>query len=105
MTDAEKILLVQSMTDETDSTVISAFLSMAAEAIRHYADPYKMRDETELLEEYGGVQVKAASYYLNKRGGDGEISHSENGISRTYEAADLPPSLLQEIVPYCGVIS
>lgn len=105
MTDAAKIVLVQSMTDETDADVISAFLDLAGDAVYHYADPYKQTDKTELLEHYGGVQARAAAYYLNKRGAEGQASHSENGIGRSYEAADLPDSLLKEITPICGVVS
>ena len=37
------------------------------------------------------------------RGAEGEKSHSENGISRTYENAELPDSLLREITPIAGV--
>jgi len=105
MIDSEKVVLVKAMTDETDDTIISAFLSLAGDAVAHYVDPYGIRNREEVLDAYGGVQVKAAAYYLNKRGGEGETAHSENGISRSYEAADLPPSILREIVPYCGVIS
>ena len=105
MTDATKIALVKSMTDETDADTISAFIELAGDAIYHYADPYKQTDKRELLENYGGVQARAAAYFLNKRGADGEVGHSENGINRSYEAADLPDSLLKEITPICGVVS
>ena len=30
-------------------------------------------------------------------GAEGELSHSENGISRTYEKSDISPSLLSKI--------
>lgn len=105
MTDAAKIVLVQSMTDETDADVISAFLELAGDAVYHYADPYKQTDKTKLLEHYGGVQARAAAYFLNKRGGDGQTAMTENGIRREYEKADLPPSLLSEITPLCGTVN
>lgn len=104
MTDVEKITLVQAMTNEEDADVISAFLDLAGEAICHYADPYKTKDKESLLNEYYGVQVRAAAYYINKIGAEGQISHSENGISRTYENAELPDSLLREITPICGAV-
>lgn len=103
MTDAEKIVLVQAMTDEEDDDIISAFLSMAGDAIWHYVDPFKTTTKEDVLTEYGAVQAKAAAYFLNKRGADGEAAHSENGISRTYESGDLPQSLLREITPKVGV--
>lgn len=102
MTDAEKIVLVEAMTDETDDDVVSAFLSMAGDAVYHYADPYKTTDKDTILAEYGGVQARAAAYYLNKRGAEGQVSHGENGISRGYETGDLPDSLKREITPKVG---
>ena len=103
MTDAEKIEIVKAMTDETNDTTISAFLSIAGEAVYHAACPYGNGSRDKVLEEYSGVQCRAAAYYLNKRGADGEKSHNENGISRSYESGDLPESLLREITPMAGV--
>lgn len=103
MTEIEKAILVQAMTDETDSAVISAFLELAGDAIYHVVDPFKTVDKATALEDYGGVQARAAAYYLNKRGAEGQTSMGENGISRGYEKADLPPSLLREITPLCGI--
>ncbi len=104
MTDAEKIIMVKAMSDETDEDVISAFLSMAGDAIYHYADPFQNGVKDDFLDHYGSVQAKAAAYYLNKRGAEGQVSHSENGISRGYENGDLPDSLLKEITPFCGAV-
>ena len=102
MTDEEKVAMVKAMTDETDGEVVSAFLSLAGESIYRYADPYGVNEKETILERYGGVQVRAAAYLLNKRGAEGQSSHSENGISRGYESGDLPVSLLKEITPYCS---
>lgn len=104
MTDVEKNALVKAMTDEADDSVISAFLSMAAEAICHYCDPYGTIEATDILEKYGSAQAKLAAYFLNKRGADGQTAHSENGISRTYESGDIPPSIMREITPICGSV-
>lgn len=105
MTDADKIVLVKAMSEETNDAVISAFLAMAGDAVYHYCDPYKTHTIVQVLAEYGGAQARIAADWLNKRGADGQLSHSENGISRTYEAGDIPPSILRELTPYCGVVS
>ena len=105
MTDESKIVLVKSMTDEEDEEIISAFLAMAGDSVCKYCDPYKRSERETLLEEYGGVQARIAAYFLNKRGAEGENSHSENGISRGYESGDIPDSLLRELTPICGVTS
>lgn len=95
----EMIAVVKAMTDETDTNTISAFLTLAGEAIYSYADPFGVSDKYTILAKYSGVQVRAAAYYLNKRGAEGQTTHAENGISRGYEAGDLPASLLNEITP------
>ena len=104
MTDETKITLVKSMTNETDDDIISAFLSMAADAIYNYVDISKTHDKTEIIDSYGGVQVRIASAWLNKRGADGQLIHNENGIYRSYESGDIPSSILRELVPICGVV-
>ena len=102
MTEAEKIVLVQTMCGETDDDVISAYLYMAGQKILSIAYPYQT--VTEVPTKYEHVQIDAAVYMLNKRGAEFQLSHSENGISRTYEAADLPPSLLRGVAPLCGTV-
>lgn len=103
MTDAEKLALVKSMTGETDEEVVSAYLSLAGSKVCRKAYPF---DPTvvEVPEQYAHVQVEIAVYLLNKRGAEGQTSHSENGISRSYEDGDVPPTLLREIVPCAAVM-
>ena len=105
MTDAEKILMVKSLTDETDDNVISAFLSFAGETVYKYVDPFKKSNKEAVLEANASTQVKIAAYYISKRGWDFQISHSENGVVRTYEVGDVPQSILRELTPLAGVVS
>lgn len=105
MTDYEKLVIVKAMTDEEDEDVISAFLYMAGDAICNYCDPFSSTDREDLLDRYGGAQARTAAAWLNKRGADGQISHSENGISRSYESGDIPTSILKELTPMCGVVT
>ena len=102
MTEAEKILMVKTMCDETDNDTISAYLYMAGQKILHKAYPFDT-SVTTVPARYEALQIDAAVYLLNKRGAEGEIAHNENGISRSYEEADLPKSMLREITPLCGV--
>lgn len=104
MTDNEKIVLVQNMTDEANSTVINSYLAMAGDAVVNYCDPYGTQESADILSKFGGVQARLAAYWLNKRGAEGESAHSENGISRTYESADIPRTLLNELTPYAAVM-
>ena len=52
---------------------------------------------------YEFLQMSMAIELFNKIGIEGEISHSENGISRTFSTADVSTSLLEQITPMCGV--
>ena len=101
MTDDEKVAMVSTMSGEADESLVSAYLYMAGQKILSLAYPYG--GETEIPTKYEHIQIEAAVYLLNKRGGEGETAHNENGISRTYENADLPNSMLRSITPLCGV--
>jgi hypothetical protein len=109
MTEIEKLSLLRVMvgqpnTDENWSdNVLISYLKIAGEKIINRAYPY---DETvtEVPRRYGVLQCDIAKYLLNKRGADGETAHSENGISRTYENADVPESLMSEVIPRVGVL-
>ena len=104
MTNAEKITMVKALSDETSDEVVSAFLSMAGDAVVNFADSSHTVDPDDILDKYSGVQCRLAALWLNKRGWEGQVSHSENGISRTYEVGDIPPSFLREITPYCAAV-
>lgn len=108
MTNDEKIIMVRAMgawgtdTDWSDD-VLLAYLKIAGRKIIDRAYPY---DDTieEVPRRYEILQCEIAVYLLNKRGAEGEISHSENGISRSYEKADVPESMLSVITPFVGVL-
>lgn len=103
MTDSEKITMVQSMTDEKDNGILSVYLALAKDTVLKRAFPFGDYPEN-FPEKYDVIQVKITAYLLNKRGAEGETAHSENGVSRSYEDGDIPPSLLREIIPMVGVL-
>lgn len=103
MLEIEKKEMVKAMTDETNDSTVSAYLGIAGNKICRKAYPFDPT-VTEVPEQYHFLQVEIAVYLLNKRGAEGEAAHSENGISRTYENGDVPPSMLRQIVPMCGVL-
>ena len=104
MTDNEKLTTLKAMVGDSDAEeVLSTYLKIAGSKIITKAFPY---DETieEVPKRYAILQCEIAAYLLNKRGAEGQISHSENGISRAYENADVPSSMLKTVTPHCGVI-
>jgi hypothetical protein len=104
MTQTEKLTLLKAMVGSSDTDdVLLAYLNIAGRKILNRAYPYGT-DENEVPARYDFLQCEIAAYLLNKRGAEGQTSHSENGISRSYESADVPESLIGAVMPFCGVI-
>lgn len=104
MTHDEKLTALKAMVGGSDTDeVLSAYLNLAGGKIIAKAYPYNS-EVTEVPAQYHYLQVEIAAYMLNKRGAEGQTSHTENGITRQYENADVPASMLKTITPYCGVI-
>jgi hypothetical protein len=104
MTQAEKLTLLKAMVGESDSEeVLLAYLNIAGNKILNRAFPFDS-EETEVPKRYEFLQCEIAAYLLNKRGAEGQTAHSENGISRSYESADVPESLLGAVTPMVGVL-
>jgi hypothetical protein len=104
MTQVEKLQLLKAMVGESDTEeVLLTYLNVAGSKIVNRAYPYDP-DVTEVPRRYEFLQCEIAAYLLNKRGAEGQISHSENGISRTYTNADVPAEMLRAVTPNVGVI-
>ena len=102
MTRDEMIIMLEHMVGEEDRNVLSAYLSMAGDALVDFIFPYE--DDKDVPKRYHNVQVELAAYWLDKRGAEGQTEHSENGVRRTYGSADIPDEMLSRITPYVGVI-
>lgn len=104
MTYDEKLTALRAMVGGSDTDeVLSTYLDLAGSKIIDRAYPYGS-DTTVVPTRYHHLQVEVAAYMLNKRGAEGQIVHTENGITRQYESGDVPDSLLKAVVPHCGVI-
>ena len=104
MSDDDKLIMLEALVgrSETDD-VLSTYLKIAGNKIIARAYPYDS-EVTEVPSRYATLQVEIAAYLLNKRGAEGQTSHSENGITRMYENADIPSSMLKVVTPHVGVI-
>lgn len=57
-------------------------------------------DEKLFEDKYKNIVVRLCICSFSKMGAEGQIAHSENGISRTYAgASEHPNDILKEIVP------
>lgn len=87
------------MTD-AEATILLETAKAAINARRYpFGDP-----PDELEKRYENLQLRIAIELYNKQGAEGEIAHSENGISRTYSSAWISEELLSEVTPKARVL-
>lgn len=107
MTESEKIKFLRALDPEglkrDSDDVLTAYLLTAAESILNKRFPYNRPENATVPVRNHVTQCRIALFLLNKRGGEGQLSHSENGISRSFSTDDIPAALLNEVIPYCGV--
>lgn len=103
MTEKEKLAMLKTLSGEADEDILLAFLTLAGQKVIQRAYPYR-HDVEKVPDKYSTNQIEIACYLLNKRGAEGETYHSENGINRSYENADVPDSMLARITPFVGVL-
>lgn len=105
MTETQQLEYVKTMAGAGDTIdTLRTYLSIAGSKILNRLYPYGRGDEV-IPERYHALQCEMAVYLLGKRGAEGQTGHSENGTSRTYGSADIPESMLSQIVPHVGVMS
>lgn len=104
MTSDELIDLVGRLTEEEDEDILSAYIDQAGDIVLRHAYPYD-DSVTEVPSKYHRVQADIAVYLINKRGAEGQLTHTENGVSRSYESGDIPVTLLRRIMPVAGTLS
>jgi hypothetical protein len=106
MTDEEKIARFEVLiSPDTASTELLQNLLWQAEGIvlnRRY--PFGTPEGATVTAAYEHIQLQIAVELFSKMGAEGQTGHSENGVNRSYEAADVSPSLLKRIVPVAGSV-
>ena len=108
MTDAEKLANVKSVlgiTVTTQDTQISAYLSLAKAEILAWMYSGSTPDTvTGVPSQYEVTQVMGVVAGFNLQGAEGQTSHSENGISRSWKHEDMVAYLRSHVTPYAVVI-
>ena len=106
MTENEKLVRLEVLiSPDTASTDLLLYLLEQAEGIvlnRRY--PFGPPEGSTVPAEYEHIQLQIALELFSKMGAEGQTAHKENGVDRTYEAADVSPSLLRRIVPVAGSV-
>lgn len=99
MTNLERLKL---RTGEPDETLLIDCITSAKNAILARRFPYQEWPET-VPAQYVDLEFRIAMDLYNKIGAEGQLSHAENGVSRTWESSWVSKQLLSEVTPLVGV--
>ena len=107
MTNEEKItnLAVLISPDIADGELLSLLVDQSEGIVLNRRYPFGVPEDAIVPAMYEHIQLQVAVELFSKMGAEGQTAHGENGISRSYEAADISPSLLRRIVPVCGSVT
>lgn len=101
MTQLERLKI--RITENTNDNELEDILESAKAVILSRRFPFGDYP-AELEDRYKDLQIRIAVEMFSKRGAEGEVMHSENGVSRTYASASVSEDLLNEITPKGGVV-
>ena len=101
MTQLERLKI--RITEKVNDEELEDILESAKAVILSRRFPFGEQPE-EIENKYKDLQIRIAVEMFNKRGAEGEIAHSENGVNRNYASANVSEDLLREITPKVGVV-
>ena len=106
MNGSAKTALVQTLVEndaEATASTIAVYLDLAQNAMLERLFPYDAsKTASDIPERYDTIQCELAARYFLRRGGQGEISHEENGVNRNYDSVDDYDILLR-LTPFVKV--
>ena len=102
MTLEEKVSVMQIKlgSDDYDDDVLRVYLLDAQQLILNKRFPMG-EQPTEIERRYEQLQIELAIALFNERGVEGQKSHNENGVSRTWRTKE---EIMFDVVPYCEVL-
>jgi hypothetical protein len=109
MTSDEKLTMVKNLLGDdaeaiSDDNKIQAFLNAAAKEIIAWRYSYDGEFPKEVPEEYEMVQIFAVIAGYSQSGAEGQATHSEKGISRTFNYPDMLHYIHRNVVHKVGVL-
>ena len=102
MTQLEK--LQRRIPEEPDESVLEDVLESAKNIILSHRFPFNKEWPEDVELRYQDLQIRIAVDMYNRIGAEGQVSHAENSISRSWGEEWVSGQLLREIVPYAGVL-
>lgn len=106
MTNEEKLARLEVLIspDTASAELLSNLLWQAEGIVLNRRYPFGTPEGATVTSAYEHIQIQIALELYAKMGAEGQTGHSENGVSRSYEAADVSPSLLKRILPVAGSV-
>ena len=106
MDNTEKLdrLAVLISPDTASDDLLTYLLEQAEGIVLNRRYPFAPPEGATVEARYEHIQLQIAVELYSKMGAEGQTAHNENGVSRSYEAADVSPSLLKRIIPLVGSV-
>ena len=106
MTDAEKKAMVKALAENdaaaTDD-VVTVYLTLASNKMLERLYPFDTsKGASDIPGRYDVIQCELAARLFLRRGSEGEISHSETNVSRSYSSVD-DADILDRLTPFVKV--
>ena len=106
MTNSEKITMVRTLVENdpyaTDE-IIAVYLNLACTAMIERLYPYDTeKTSLDVPSRYDTIECELAARYYLRRGTQGEISHEEVNVNRSYASPD-DADILQRLTPFAKV--
>lgn len=104
MTDEEKLTWVKTMSGVSDEVLVSACLLFAEKSILKcmYEAYNEVPDDAIVPSKYDFDQCELAIRRIARMGAEGQTSHGENGISRSWDSPD-DADILRRVTRLVGV--
>lgn len=90
--------------DTAEENLLLFLLEQSEGIVLNKRHPFGVPQGAVVEARYEHIQLQIAVELFSKMGAEGQTAHGENGISRSYESADVSPSLLRRIVPLAGSV-
>ena len=106
MTENEKLVRLEALIspDTASTDLLQTLLEQAEGIVLNRRYPFGPPEGAMVPAAYEHIQLQIALELYSKMGAEGQTAHKENGVDRTYESADVSPSLLRRIVPVAGSV-
>lgn len=107
MSNEEKLAMVKSMleiSDNSEDARITVYLTAAEKEIIAWRYSHSSQKVETVPSEYEMTQIFAVVAGYSQSGAESQLSHSENGISRSFSYPDMLHYIRANVLPICGLI-